>query len=807
VGKFLHRLGSFFFRKKWWVVTSWLLILAVLAGTTAIFFKPASNAISIPGTEAQVAIDRVGELFPAAGKGSGRIVYHTTAKPLSEYKNLIEDNLAKVKTVEGVVNVVSPFANPMALSGDGKTGYAQVQLKNEAGQIDEETLIEIANLTATISSPELQVERGGNLIKLGVGEILGLTEIIGVGVAFIVLIITFGALVSAGMPLLTAGVGVGISVLGLFSLSQVIAINSTTPVLSIMLGLAVGIDYSLFIVSKYRNLLLEGYSFEEAAGHALGTAGNAVIFAASTVIIALSALSVVNIPFMTIMGLAGAAAIAIAALVSISLTPALLGIFGPKLFSRKIRQRISEAQVKGLTTKHIVVHQSFWHNWVQLILKQPLLAILLVAIVVGFLAFPTLSLNLGLPTDQYAASTTTQKRAYKLLTEAFGEGTNAPLIVLAGNVPPVSESDRTLVRNMLTAEFQKQVDAQTAVKMKEFGDKMAAATTPEQKAQVQQEMAAAQAEGEKLLKIAKLQLEEKIAQYSGMVELSKIAQALAKNGDVKSATPASVTEDGRNGIIWVIPNSAPVSQKTSDLISYFRKNNAQASGNPQVTLAVTGSTALQDDINKKLADALPVYLVVVVGLSLVLLIIAFKSILIPIKATLGFLLSVIAMFGSLVAVFQWGWFGLVEPAPIISFIPIIGIGILFGLAMDYEFFLVSSMHEAYTKINNPRRAIELGFSLGAKVVAAAAAIMVSVFAGFMGNTDTNIKSFGLGLAIGIFVDAFIVRMIFVPAVMALLGKAAWWIPNWLEKILPAISIEGEVDEAIIEEEEELAVKP
>jgi RND superfamily putative drug exporter len=801
MGKLLHRLGLFFFRNKWWVVGLWAVVLVTLGGTMALFFKPASNAISIPGTEAQVAIDRLGQLFPEAGKGSGRIVYHTTDKPVSDFKSAIEANLDQVKQVEGVVNVVSPFVNTAAISSDGKTAYAQVQLRDEAGQIDVKSLNQIAGITNSISSPELQVERGGNLINIGVGEIIGVTELIGIGIALLVLILTFGALVSAGMPLLIAVVAVGVSITGLFSLSQVININSTTPALSFMLGMAVGIDYSLFITSKYRSLLLEGYSYTEAAGRAIGTAGNAVIFAASTVIIALSALSVVNIPFMTTMGIAGAASIAVAAIVAISLTPALFGIFGQKLFSRNLRQKIAIAQEQGPVGKHGVLHSSIWHKWAQALIKRPLIAILFSAVIVGLLAFPVGSLTLGLPTDQFAASSTTQKKAYNLLTSAFGEGYNAPLIVLASNVPAVTEADRALVRTALTNAYQKQVDAQTAALKDKFEKQAAAATTPELKAQLQQDIAKAMADGQQQQQAAQAQLEAQITQYSSLFELNKIATELAKSADVKSATPASITRDGNSGIIWVIPNSAPSSQQTSDLISYIRNNQAKASGNPQVTLAVTGSTALQDDINKKLADALPVYLVVVVGLSLLLLLIAFKSILIPIKATFGFLLSVAAMFGSIVAVFQWGWLGLADPAPIVSFIPIIGIGILFGLAMDYEFFLVSSIHEAYTKTNDPKRAIELGFSLGSKVVTAAAAIMVSVFAGFMGNHDTNIKSIGFGLAIGIFVDAFIVRMTFVPAVMTLLGRSAWWIPRWLKKVLPPLSIEGEIDEASIEEVE------
>ena len=800
MGKFLDKSGSFLFRKKWWVVGFWLLILGLVGGGAAAFYKPVSSAISIPGTQAQMAIDRLGQLFPGGGNSSGSIVFHTTIKSVSDFQSGINASLAKVKAVAGVVNVVSPFDNPQATSSDGKTAYALVQFEKGANQIDQDTLDKIADITTNLNSAELQVERDGNFISKGPGEIIGPTEILGMIIALLVLFLTFGALVSAGTPLLIALLGVIISVAGLFSLSQVFDINSTTPTLSFMLGLAVGIDYSLFIISKYRSLLLAGYSYSKAAGRAIGTAGNAVIFAACTVIIALAALSVVNIPFMTTMGLAGAASIAVAALLAITLTPAIFGIAGSKLFSRKTAQKIAAAQEKGPSKHDLLKHDSFWYRWVQVLTKQPLLAIGFSVIVVGLLAFPVTDLTLGLPNDQYAASSTTQRKAYDLLANAFGVGYNAPLVVLVEGVPPVTDQDRATMRSTLNAAYQKQVDASTQAQKAKFAKQAAEATTPELKAKLQQDIVAAQTEGQKQQQAAQAQLEAQIAQYSNLAELAKIATQLAKVSDVQMATPAAITADGKGGLIQIIPNSAPSDQKTSDLINYIRDNQAQASGNPQATLGVTGYTALQNDINKKLADALPVYLAVVVGLSLVLLMIAFRSILIPIKATLGFLLSVLAMLGATVAVFQWGWFGLASPSPIISFIPIIGTGILFGLAMDYEFFLVSNMHEVYAKTSDPKGAVASGFSLGAQVVTAAAAIMVSVFGGFIGNADANIKLFGLSLAVGIFVDAFIVRMTLVPAIMTLLGKSAWWIPRWLDKILPPLSIEGEAEEDSFEDE-------
>lgn len=772
MGKWLHKLGIICFSLKWWVVGFWLGVLIVAGAGAAIFYKAPSSNVSIPGTEAQIALDRLAELFPGTGKGSGTIVFHTTDKQVSDFKSAIDAGLARVKGVAGVTNVVDPFANPQAISRDGKTAYALVQLEGESGQVEKATLDQIATITTSLSSQELQAERGGALTNSGVGEILGITEMLGVALALVVLLITFGALIPAGMPLVVALLGVGVSVTGLFALSQMVDINSTTPVLSIMLGLAVGIDYSLFIISKYRTLLLEGYSDSAAAGRAIGTAGNAVVFAAATVVIALAALSVVGIPFLTTMGLVGAASIAVAAIIAITLTPALFGIAGHDMFGRKTSAAIAAARENRTGPSQETSTNNFWRRWGNMLTRQPMVAALLVIIIVGFLAVPAPSLKLGLPSDQYADPSTTQRKAYDLSAEAFGVGSNAPLIAVVGNVPPVTDADRDAARAAVMAAAQKQ--QQDSARNVQNLD-------PQQ------------------LQAAQAQMEAQIAQYTKLYELNNIATQIAKVPNVQSAIPAGVTADGANGIIQIIPGSAPADQATTDLITYLRDNQATATGSSHVSLAITGATALERDISKKLSDALPIYLIVVIGLSLVLLLVAFRSILIPVTATLGFLLSVLAMFGSMVAIFQQGLLGLATPGPLVSFLPIIGLGILFGLAMDYEFFLVSSMHEAYTKTGDPKRAIEVGFSHGAPVVTAAAAIMVSVFAGFIGNHSPIIQAMGFGLAVGIFVDAFLVRMTLIPAVMTLLGKSAWWLPKWLGKALPNIPIEGE-SEAEAEDE-------
>lgn len=797
MGKFLHQLGVFAYAHPWRIIAGWTLLLGVFGLTAATFMQPTSQSISIPGTEAQVAIDRANELFPDGGKGTGRIAFQAhDGSTIADNKAAITHLLKEIKDVDGVTQVAGPFDDDSFVAKNGTTAYAQIQLESAQGSTDSATLESVASAANATRSDTLQVEIGGDLIDQAPGDILGVGEVAGVVLALVVLVMTLGSLVAAGMPILTALVGIGVSMAGLFSMSQLFTINTTTPVLAIMLGLAVGIDYSLFIINKYRTYLLEGHNYKAAAGRALGTAGNAVVFAALTVVIALAALSIVNIPFMTNMGLVGAGSIAIAALVAVSLIPALLGLAGSRVFGRKIRAKAVAAQKRGPVdnaTDH-VKRSSLWYRWGQFIARRPVPVLLTAVALASIIALPVRDLTLGLPTDQYASTDTTERKAYDLLAKGFGVGFNGPLTVVVEGMPAVSQADKDTVRATAMAEYDKQVTTATARQQALFQQKAASAVTLEDQLALQQEIAATQAAGRKQQAAALKQIDQQVEQYARYVQLKKVADQIATLGNVTTTMPALVTNDGTAGIIQVIPKSAPADQATKDLIEQLRDADTQVSltKGRTISLAVTGSTALQEDISAKLAAALPQYLAVVVGLSLVLLIVAFRSILVPLKATLGFLLSVLAMFGALVAVFQWGWLGIADaPGPIVSFIPIIAIGILFGLAMDYEFFLVSGMHESYVKTKNAKKAVVNGFAIGSKVVTAAGIIMVSVFAGFITNHDATIQAMGFGLAVGILIDAFIVRMTIVPAVMSLLGRSAWWLPKWLDRRLPHISIEGE----------------
>lgn len=756
MANFLHKIGSISFRHRWWVIGIWIGVVATLVSLMLINRQPISSTISIPGTEAQTTIDKAERLFPDAGGGTGRIVFEAPeGKTIDDYKPAIEATLTEAAKAKDVDQVISPFAFEQAVSENRRIAFAQLQLGVSRTNVTDQTADEVTAALKTARDAGITTEAGGDIVRLAPGELVGIGEVIGVIVAAVVLFVMFKAVLAAGLPLLVALFTLAAGVSSIMALSAVVDINTTTPVLAIMLGLAVGIDYSLFILSRYRSYILEGDKPEVAIASAVGTAGNAVIFAALTVIIALSALSVIQIPLLTTMGLAAAGTVAIAAIAAVTLLPALTGVLGPRILNRKARHTYH--QQAGHHEIH-VDRSSVWYKIGSLLTSRPLPIIALSVVLLLAIAYPVKDLHLGLPTDEYAASETTQRKAYDILSRGFGAGFNGPLLVLAEGMDAPSDSE---VRQTAQALAAGQVQVPPELRGLASAGGQQQATDP--------------------LEMSRTLLEFSTAQ--------KIAEQLSRTEGVAKTIPAAVSNDGTAALLQVIPTTGPSDEKTVDLIKELRQDSVTID-NDSINLSVTGTTAIQTDIDQKMLDSLIPYLAITVGLSFVILLVAFHSILVPIKATLGFLLSVGAMFGALVMVFQWGAFGIFETMPIISFLPIIGIGILFGLAMDYEFFMTSSIREAYVKTKDGKKSVKDGFSMGAKVVAAAGIIMVSVFGGFMTNHDDIIKQVGFGLAFGILIDAFIVRMIVGPAVMSLLGNKAWYMPKWLAKIIPRISIEG-----------------
>ncbi len=712
----LYRLGRFAFRRRGLVALVWVLLLAAVGGAAATSSSTASSSISIPGTEAQQAFELLDERFPGTNPegATARVAFEAPeGAQLTDPENraAVSEVVGEIARGSQVQQAVDPFRG-RAVSPDGTIGYAQVNYDTSALDLTEQSRTALEDAVEQGRDAGLTVEVGGDAL-MTMPE-TGTTEVIGVAVAAVVLLITFGALVAAGLPLVTALIGVGISVSAITALTGVLELDSTTPILATMIGLAVGIDYALFIVSRYRAELTEGHDPYDAVGRATGTAGSAVVFAGLTVIIALAGLSVVNIPILTKMGLAAAGAVVLAVLVAVTLVPAFVGFAGTRILPRKQRDRTAAEAARAAADR-----PGAGTRWSRFVLRRPVLVLLFSVVGLGVLAVPATDLRLGLPDDGSKPTDTTERRAYDLIAEGFGPGTNGPLIVT--------------------------VDAADS------GDPQGAA--------------------------------------------ERTANTLRGLDGIAAVTPPRFNPAGDTAMINVVPASAPSSPATEDLVHSMRDRADGITGDTGANVLVTGQTAMGIDVSDKLDAALLPYLALVVGLAFLLLMVVFRSILVPLKAALGFLLSVVAALGAVVAVFQWGWladvFGVQQTGPVMSLMPIFLVGLVFGLAMDYEVFLVTRMREAFVHGESPHESIVTGFSHGARVVTAAALIMISVFAGFIGSGEAMIKMIGFGLAIAVLFDAFVVRMTIVPAVLALLGRSAWWLPRPLDKALPNVDVEGE----------------
>jgi RND superfamily putative drug exporter len=712
MARLLYRLGTFAHRRRWAVVLTWLVILALgvvgaltLAGTT-------SNTFSIPGQESTIALDKISDEFGAGGgSASARVVIRAPAgQTLTSPENAaaVSDLVTELGSLPGVVNASNPL-NPQSpgVNADQSTGYSTVSYGVPQGEV---TTAEQDALLATVADANadgLTVEVTGTAVTDQAAVPAGVGEAIGVILALLILALTYGSLVVAGMNLLTAGVGVGVGVLGITVVSGFVDLQSTTSVLATMLGLAVGIDYALFIITRFRHELQRGADVPTAIGIAVGTAGSAVATAGLTVVIALVFLFVAGIPFLTQMGIAAAATIVVAVLVALTLVPAILSFLGLRALPRR-RRADPTASLAG---RHAVAAPGFLQRWVGTVTRHRVVALLATVVTLGVIAIPFFSMRTTLV--QTPAEGTTQARAEQVLADGFGPGFNGPITVL----------------------FE--------------GPNSAAA--------------AASAAGP----------------VSGLPDVALITAPIPN-------------ADGTAALLTVIPQSGPTSAATEQLVHDLR-GLLPAATPGGVDTFVTGATAVSVDVAGALNEALPIYLAIVVGLAVILLVLVFRSIPVPLVGVLGFLLTVGAALGATVAVFQWGWLsGLVNldsTGPLISLTPIIVIGILFGLAMDYQVFLVSRMHEAHAHGAGFLDAIRTGFRQAAPVVVAAAAIMFFVFAGFVPAGDGPIKSIAFALAVGIAVDAFVVRMILVPAALALLGERAWWLPRWLAW-LPTLDVEG-----------------
>lgn len=739
----LYGLGRLAFRRRGTVLITWLLVLLLAGGAAALFSKPFEDEFSLPGTESQQGLDMLNNTFPQVSGASAQIIVVAPEGGDVEgpaMKDAVDNFVDQVEDLDGVDTIMSPYDDMVdgSISDNQRAALVQIQFDGGMGTVPQDTLDAIKSFAAQLAAavPGAEASAGGNayqVVNVGIGWV----DFVGVAVALVVLWVTLGSFRAAGLPLITALWGVAISILAVVIGTAFVVITSTTLMLALMLGLAVGIDYALFIISRHRDQLGQGMEPEESAARAVATSGSAVVFAGITVMIALIGLGVAGLPFLTTMGIAAAGAVLIAVLIAITALPAFLGLMGERLRPKPKKstspavdagtaaqdangaQVVNGADAHGAGAAPKKQKRTWAEKWVAASTRIPALTVAIVVIGLGALALPAMDLKLALPDagDDPVGSPT--RVNYDLVSEHFGPGHNGPLIMAVDIVS----------------------------------------------------------------------VDDPLGVMDGIKEMVEDVPGVA---EVPLATPNPSID---TGIVQIVPTTGPDDPATAELVHRLRDLRSAIEDEYGVTPYVTGVTAVQIDVSEQLGQALIPFAIVVVGLSLVLLTIVFRSILVPVKAAIGYLFSVLAAFGVVALVFEHGigasLLGLDQTGPVISFLPIILMGILFGLAMDYEVFLVSRIREEHVHGRSAREAIRTGFVASSRVVLAAGLIMFAVFAAFVPEGDAILKSIALGLSVGIFVDAFIVRMTLVPAVLQLLGEKAWWLPKWLDRILPSFDVEGE----------------
>lgn len=780
MSKFLYRLGSWSYRKVWPFLAFWLVLLIAFGGLAAGFAKSPNPNFAMPDMDSTVTqeemMERFGTETDAMSEPVGNVIIQApdgktledpevagdVDKLLNELKDtdVLKDTDALVNPVMAAAGMQQQMTEQMAaqdipqeqidknlqqlspLSEDKRTGTVSITFDSDnVMDIPAEDLSKVTDVLNDYDgdASDLTVKYSGNAFNGAAEGMDASAELIGIIVAAVVLLITFGSFVAAGMPLISAVIGVGIGILGvqlctLFTDS----ISDMTPTLASMIGLAVGIDYALFIVNRFRNELITSSGLNNlspkelaqelkkmnkatrahAMGMALGTAGSSVVFAGITVVIALAALTIIGIPFLSTMALAAAATVIIAVCVALTFIPGLLGLLGTRVFAGRVPgPKVPDPEDEKPTMGLLWVRRIRAHPWLHLIAGVVLL---------GILAIPAANLRLAMPTDGTAKLGTPQREAYEMTEEAFGPGRNAPMIAFV-DVANVAEQDRMPAFQELLTEIQ----------------------------------------------------------GTDGVEHAQIVQT---------------TDNGDAAQIMITPTTGATDPETTETLEHLRDYQQNFEKSTGGSYGITGITPIFDDISEKLNDVLLPYIAIVLGLAFLVLMVVFRSLWVPLIAAAGFALSMGAAFGVTVAIFQEGMFGIIDdPQPLLSFLPIMLIGLTFGLAMDYQVFLVTRMREGYAHGKTAGNATSNGFKHGARVVTAAALIMISVFAAFILMDEPFIKTMGFALAVGVLFDAFVVRMLIIPATMFILDSRAWYYPKWLDKITPNLDIEGEALSANREE--------
>ncbi|WP_327697867.1 MMPL family transporter [Streptomyces sp. NBC_00459] len=702
-------------RHRLLVVLIWLAAFAGVTAAAAVAGSAYSNDYEVPGTESGRATQLLEKGFSGLGGDTDTVVWHTASGTVraADVEQTMTRTLDRIADLPSVASVVSPYEgrDTGRISADGRTAYATVTFDKSAEDIGEGEARAVVDVAESARADGLQVELGGSAIALTESSGGHLAEVVGVVVAAVVLFLAFGSLAASLLPIATALVSVGTAYAAIVLLGHAMTVADFAPMLGMLIGLGVGIDYALFIVTRHRRGLKRGLSVTEAATNAVTTTGRAVVFAGATVCIALLGMLILRLGFLNGVAIAASLTVVLTVAASVTLLPALLSFIGPRALSRRERRRLAgHGPEPELPT-------GFAARWSAFVERHPKVLGAAALVVVALLALPTFSLHLGTSDQGNNPKETTTRQAYDLLADGFGPGVNGPLTL----VTPVSDAEDKLV-------------------------------------------------------------------------LDNLAATLRTTEGVASSSPVTYSADGSTGYLTVVPESSPQSARTSDLVERLReKVLPRAETGTSLDLHVGGVTASYDDFADVIVDKLPLFVGVVIGLGCLLLLLAFRSIGIPLKAAAMNVAAVASAFGVVVAIFQWGWgselLGLGSAGPIEPFLPVIMVSVLFGLSMDYQVFLVSRMYEEWLETGDNRRAVRVGLAETSRVINSAAVIMISVFLAFVLSGDRVIAMFGIALAAAVALDAFVLRTLLVPALMHLLGGANWWLPRWLDRRLPRISIE------------------
>ncbi|MBV9943922.1 MAG: MMPL family transporter [Solirubrobacterales bacterium] len=712
----LYGLSRFCVRNRFVVLAVWLVATAVLLALSHRLGDNSNDNLSLPGANSQRATDALQKSFPAQANGVSPIVLHAKSGKLtdSKYASSVNEAAADVAKAPKVASVVNPLTPQGAsqLSKDQTTGYLSVGLSVSPGALSVDQAQQIIDAAAKPAhAAGLQVETGGQLGQKVSKPATESSELIGIIAAMVILTFTFGTVVAMLLPIVGAIVGLACTLAIIRMLSHVATVPTVAPTLATMIGLGVGIDYSLFIVTRHFRGLDEGLELRESIARAAATSGGAVFFAGCTVTTALASLAVAQIPLVTTMGFMAAIAVVVAVLAALTLLPAMLAILGPHINSLRVRHPPSDKQAQS----------GLWAKWARDIAKQPILAGLAALAILIPLAIPLLSLTLGQQDTAALSTSTTARRAYDLISEKYGAGVNGPLIVVAT-----------------------------------LGSK---------------------------------------ADNPNDSRLQSLQKGVASTSGVAAVTPVQLDTAGTTAYFNAISKTGPAEQATTNLVSALRDSTIpKAEKGTNMTAEVGGTTAAYADLASQISSKLPLQILVVIALSFVLLLLAFRSVVIPPQAALMNILSIGASYGVLTAIFQYGWLsgviGLSAKVPIVSYVPLFMFAILFGLSMDYEVFLVSQIEEHVHTGDDSKTSVVRGLVTSARVITAAALIMVFVFGSFVLNGDPTVKQFGIGLAVAVILDATVVRCLLVPALMIMMGKSNWYMPQWLDRLTPHISIEG-----------------